>query len=86
MLCSWRLPSLGKGKTMNCMAAMATGDVKHYWYDKLLKRSNNFFMNQISCDLFQFQLADDAHHGKERYCDVSRVKGIYRCSGGELLL
>ena len=39
---------------------------------------------QISCDLFQFQPADSAHDGKERYCDVSRVKGIYRCSGGEL--
>merc|ERR1719242_348955 len=33
---------------------------------------------QISCDLFQFC------RRKHEYCDISTIKGITRCSGGEL--
>ena len=54
VVCSWMLPSLDKGKTMNRMAVMATGDVKHY--DKLLKRSNNFFMDMAIC-LVKYQIS-----------------------------
>merc|ERR1719203_2098110 len=65
---------------------MASGNLKSD-YDKLVKRGNNFFMDlaimmtkyQIACDLFQFQ-----DRVQERYCDVSTIKAIARCSGGEL--
>jgi len=81
---SWGLPTLGKGKLMNRMTA--ANDLKAD-YDKLIKRGNNFFMDlsimmtkyQIGCDLFQFQ-----DRVQERYCDVSTVKAIARCTGGEL--
>ena len=81
---SWGLPTLGKGKLMNRMEA--SGNLKSD-YDKLIKRGNNFFMDlaimmtkyQIAVDLFQFQ-----DRVQERYCDVSTVKAIARCSGGEL--
>eukprot|EP01084_Bolivina_argentea_P044981 82785_1 len=82
---SFGLPSLGKGKVMNRTKSYESqSDASEY--DKLLKRSNNFFMDlaisltkyQISCDLFQMTSAE------ESYCDISTIKGICRCSGGEL--
>ena len=80
---SFGLPSLGKGKVMNRTTTLQN-DINEY--DKLLKRSNNFFMDlainltkyQISCDLFQFSSSIN------EYCDISTIKGISRCSGGQL--
>ena len=85
MMCfSFGLPSLGKGKVMNRAQNINVSNFSEY--DKLLKRNNNFFMDtaisltkyQISCDLFQFC------RRKHEYCDISTIKGISRCSGGEL--
>mmetsp|Transcript_17999 Transcript_17999/g.28461 ORF Transcript_17999/g.28461 Transcript_17999/m.28461 type:complete len:831 (+) Transcript_17999:51-2543(+) len=87
MVCfSFGLPSLGKGKAMN--RTLNVDMRNHSEYDKLLKRSNNFYMDlaismtkyQISCDLFQFTSA------RHEYVDVSTIKGICRCSGGQLFL
>lgn len=80
---SFGLPSLGKGKVMNRTTTL-NDNINEY--DQLLKRSNNFYMDlainltkyQISCDLFQFTSSIN------EYCDISTIKGISRCSGGQL--
>ena len=83
---SFGLPSLGKGKVMDRTIEINKNNINNNQYDKLLKRSNNFFMDlaisltkyQITCDLFQFTSSIF------EYCDISTIKGICRCSGGQL--
>ena len=87
---SYGLPILGLGKvvnrTLNTNTSNNNNNNDYNEYDKLLKRSINFYMDlailltkhQISCDLFQICDIED------EYCDISTIKGICRCSGGEL--
>jgi len=81
------LSSLGKEKLMDRSVADAGNrDVAHY--EALMKRTSSWYAemgslcakHQICVDLFWFSLRT-----QNSYCDMSTLKEVARCSGGQLL-